>query len=986
LLQYQSKDKRLESFWKPFRDAMLTTAMLSSPKERKIGYYVVSHKAIIKHHRRTVKELPLVAAMLALAGTSCAVLLQVLWPVAWAVACGVVICIDIAVMGHFEDDDKPTSSQLLRLELALMALGFVSVCVFLVLPFALLMEGAYYFTVIALALFATAATRSAAMFSMSTRIGVACYAPYLLGLTLALGVDAFRSPANEILGHCVAVVALICCLGYIWMAWLQRHRAELALDTALESSENERDTAARNATVSRLLFQHTTLRAALFDTDSHFIAVNAAWLGAIMKSEEDLIGKTIEEAMPKAKPEWAAAIAAAQEGETTIVDGDATIRADGKHVVLDWHVQPWFNDDGSIGGAVGYAQDVTEVHSARDAAKAKQERLELALKASKSFIWEVDYVAQTVTHDQDAVAFFGHTPTFDSFLGKGDSTDHPDDIPAKKRQALQVLANGGYGRMEHRHMVKGGGIRWVRTDLAPLAFTNGKPSRFVMLTRDVTDEMARQDMLSQMMQRANVALGEKRKLLEELCGETLPSYSPIMPPEASKAKSLSAADDTESTFKQLFAGFDQILTEIDERDMALAAAVQQLRDARTSAEAANIAKSQFLANMSHELRTPLNAIIGYTEILIEDAEYEGRADAAKDATKVRTSATHLLKLINEILDLSKIEAGKMDITREATPLSDVLSDIVSSGEPLAAANNNVIRVEIESDRTLALTDGFRLRQCLLNLVSNACKFTENGTITIGLAITETDENHRWFEISVQDSGIGISAEAIERLFRPFSQADGSTTRKYGGTGLGLALTREMTHLLGGEVFVESEVGVGSKFTLRIPALGLEADDVEMTFAADKTSALVLVVDDDPVARSLTARSANALGMSVASAETGRAAMAFCDENDVGLIVLDLQLPDMDGLDVLAALRGNEKTRNTPVMVVSVDDDRRKSISAGAQEHLAKPCPSAVLTAAMARLARRQDSKTQLNELKTQTNTPTEATHQMILGKTTKRSA
>jgi PAS domain S-box-containing protein len=947
---------------------------------------VVSHTAIIKHHSRTQKELPFVAGMLALAGVSCSVLEQSLWPIGWALACCGLICADIAVMGRTRGDKKLSSAQLLRIELALMALGFASVCVFLVLPFALLMRGDYFFTVIAMALFATAATRSASMFSMSTRIGIACYAPYLLSLTGALGIDAINSPANEIFGHLVAVVALICCLGYIWMAWLQRHTAELALDAALEASEQQRDVSARNATVSRLLFQHTNLRAALLDKDSRFMAVNSAWLGAIMKSEEDLLGKTIEEAMPLAKPEWAHAIAAAQKGETTIVEGDATIRVDGKHVFLDWHVQPWYNDDGSIGGAVGYAQDMTEVYAAREVAKAKQNTLEMALRASKAFIWEVDYISKQVTYDDAAVAFFGKPPSFEYFNGESNETDHPDDIQAKKRQAMQILANGGYGRMEHRHLLEDGTIRWVRTDLAPLAFTNGKPSRFVMLTRDVTDEMSRQEKLAEMMERANIALGEKRKLLEELCGETLPSYAPISGLEECSNKSLTAADNTESTFTQLFAGFDQILTEIDERDMALAAAVQQLRDARTSAEAANIAKSQFLANMSHELRTPLNAIIGYTEILIEDAEYEGRNDAAKDANKVRTSATHLLKLINEILDLSKIEAGKMDIAREATPLSDVLSDIVTSGEPLAAVNNNSIHVEIDSDRTLALTDGFRLRQCLLNLVSNACKFTENGKVTISLNMIETDENYRWFDISVQDSGIGISPDAIERLFRPFSQADGSTTRKYGGTGLGLALTREMVHLLGGEVFVESEVGVGSKFTIRIPALGLEADDVSITHSADKTSAMVLVVDDDPVARTLTARAAVALGMSVASAETGRAALAYCDENDVGLIVLDIQLPDMDGYDILAAIRGNEKTRHTPVMVVSVDDDRRKSISAGAQEHLAKPCPSAVLSAAMARLARRQDNKSQISNLTNETKSQTETHDQMMLGSKTKRSA
>jgi PAS domain S-box-containing protein len=925
----------------------------------------------------------MVAAMLAVAGVALAATQQEYWPLAWAFASIIMTRVDIAVTARTLSEKTTVPSALA--EIQMIVTGLVLVCTFVSMPTFLLLTFEYNYVMAAMALFAAGATRSATMFAVSPRVGVAYFSPYLLLPSAGMAWDMVSSVDRSAGGHIVGLIALFCCLGYMWKAWSTRHAAEKALDAAFIDAEASRDLAARDATVSRLLFQHTSLRAALFDYEGRFIAVNAAWLGAIHKTETELIGETLPAAMPAAKASWGTAIAAGIAGKTTSVTGDTTIRVDGKHVVLDWQVQPWYNDDGSIGGAVGYAQDVTEIHTARDAAKRKQDRLELALKASKAFIWEIDYINKSVSFDEDAVAFYGKEPTFEMVSKKEHSTTHPDDLETNKRQALRIANNGGYGRIEAREVGIDGSIRWIRSDLAPTGFTNGVASSFVMMTSDITEEMARHERLAGMMERANLALGEKRKLLQELCGETTLSLDTSAAPNIAN-KMLEASDTTESTFTHLFAGFDQILTEIDERDMALAAAVQQLRDARTSAEAANIAKSQFLANMSHELRTPLNAIIGYTEILIEDAEYEGRNDAAKDANKVRTSATHLLRLINEILDLSKIEAGKMDITREPTPLTDVFSDIVASGEALAAANNNRIKVDIECDRTLALTDGFRLRQCMLNLVSNACKFTENGEIKLGLSLVETDENHRWFDISVEDSGIGISPDQIERLFRPFSQADGSTTRKYGGTGLGLALTREMTQLLGGEVFVESKEGIGSKFTLRIPAVGLEADDVAMTMGADKTSALVLVVDDDPVARTLTARSAAALGMAVASAETARAALAFCEQNDVSLIVLDLQLPDMDGYDVLAALRGVEKTRHTPVMVVSVDDDRRKSISAGAQEHLAKPCPSAVLTAAMARLARRQDNNSQPNEANQASKQETDARHQKMLGTDTKRSA
>jgi PAS domain S-box-containing protein len=905
--------------------------------------------ALEKHHVRTVREYPMAACMIGIAGIVMSIAGQSIWPFAWAVGIIVLTKLDMIQMDRTKNALTPAQQK--TQERFLMVSGLFLTTLFLSLPLYLILTMRHESAIAGIALMAAAATRSASMFAVSKKVGLAYAFAYFVLPGAAFGIDTYLNPSHGGTGHFVSWIAITCALLYIWRAWLTRHKSEVLLDQVLAETELRRDDATRDAAVSRLLFQHTSLRAALFDDKGCFIAVNPSWLNAISKTEADILGKPFCEAMPDFESHWRVAIEKALKGEATRKSGDARTRYDNTQVYLDWEVQPWYALDGSIGGAVAYAQDVTDIHKARAAATTKQERLELALKASKAFIWEVDYVAQTVTYDEDAVEFYGHAPTFEMVSKRENSPIHPDDREPSKQQAKRIAANGGYGRMEARHIQPDGSLRWVRSDLAPKGFTNGVATSFVMMTSDVTEEMSRHERLAAMMARANIALAEKRKLLEELCGET--SLSDALPAAPLKIDAaLIASDSAESTFTHLFQGFEQILTEIDDRDMALAAAVQQLRDARTSAEAANVAKSQFLANMSHELRTPLNAIIGYTEILIEDAEYEQRLDAAKDAGKVRNSATHLLGLINEILDLSKIEAGKMDVNREPTALSDVLADIITSSTPLAAQNNNKLVVEIDCDRTLALTDGFRLRQCLLNMMSNACKFTQDGNITLRLEITETDENHRWYDISVIDTGIGISPEQQTRLFKPFSQADGSTTRKYGGTGLGLALTREMTQLLGGEVFVESAEGQGAKFTIRIPALGLEAEDVGTIFATETAAPLVLVVDDDPLARALTARSAAALGMSIASAETGRAALAFCDQNKVDLVVLDLQLPDIDGNDVLAALRGSPKTRNIPVMVVSIDDDRRRSISAGAQEHLAKPCPSAVLTAAIARLTRR----------------------------------
>jgi PAS domain S-box-containing protein len=910
---------------------------------------LINATALDKHLNRLRREFVSRSVMLCISGGALAVFLSSLWPLLWLAVVVGSTALDIKVIEKALASAGTKSER--RHENGMAAFGFALTSAYLALPIALMMSFNVSYAVAGIALIAAGATRSASMFAASRKVGFSYYIPYLTLPALSYVIDIVVNQKTDYSASIVCILALTLMLTYIWKAWFERHIAEVELDQAKAEAEAERDLASRDAVVSRLLFQHTTLRAALFGADGRFIAVNPSWVNAIGKPEAEIIGKTFSEVIPSAETHWLEAINKAIHGETTKCEGDVRVGSDGSKVFLDWEVQPWVDTNGSIGGSVIYAQDVTEVHTTRAIARAKQERLELALKASGAFIWEVDYAARTVTTDEHATEFYGQELTFEMVSSGLKSLVHPEDVAINEKQARKIAANGGYGRIEARNILPDGTVKWVRSDLAPKNFTSGVASSFVVLTSDITEEMARQERLAGMMERANLALSEKRKLLEELCGETSLTTSSTLNPSQISAK-LCASESEESTFAQLFAGFEQILTEIDDRDVALAAAVQQLRDARAVSEAANVAKSQFLANMSHELRTPLNAIIGYTEILIEDAEYEQRTEAANDANKVRSSATHLLGLINEILDLSKIEAGKMDISREPTPLSDVISDIISSSTPLAAQNNNELIVEIDCDRTLALTDGFRLRQCLLNLMSNACKFTKDGKITLRLETTETDENHRWYDISVIDTGIGISEEQRTRLFKPFSQADGSTTRKYGGTGLGLALTREMTHLLGGEVFVESVEGEGSKFTLRIPALGLEAEDVEMTMATNNKAPLVLVVDDDPLARALTVRSATALGMSIASAETGNAALEFCERNKVDLVVLDLNLPDIDGNDVLAALRGSSTTRDIPVMVVSIDDDRRRSISAGAQEHLAKPCPSAVLTAAIARLARR----------------------------------
>ena len=257
--------------------------------------------------------------------------------------------------------------------------------------------------------------------------------------------------------------------------------------------------------------------------------------------------------------------------------------------------------------------------------------------------------------------------------------------------------------------------------------------------------------------------------------------------------------------------------ELEKINLELHRLIDEASRAQEAAEQANRSKGIFLANMSHELRTPLNAIIGYGEMLLEEAEDLGQAGFIPDLQKIHAAAKHLLALINDILDLSKIEAGKMDLYYETFDVAPMIQDVVATIAPLVKKNANALEVHCADDLGAMRADLTKVRQTLFNLLSNACKFTERGTITLEVG-REMVDGGSWVTFRVRDSGIGMTPEQMEKLFQEFSQADVSTTRKYGGTGLGLAISQRICQMMGGEITVESALGQGSTFTISLPAM------------------------------------------------------------------------------------------------------------------------------------------------------------------------
>jgi signal transduction histidine kinase/DNA-binding response OmpR family regulator len=403
---------------------------------------------------------------------------------------------------------------------------------------------------------------------------------------------------------------------------------------------------------------------------------------------------------------------------------------------------------------------------------------------------------------------------------------------------------------------------------------------------------------------------------------------------------LAAIQSMTGELRELYSSMED---KIKARTRELQRANEELLVARVAAEEASKTKSAFLANMSHELRTPLNAIIGYSEMLQEDALDKGDDEPVEDLKKIESAGRHLLGLINDILDLSKIEAGKMEVFVERVEIGRLVKEVMSIVAPLAEKNGNALELHCPHDIGGFSSDETKVKQCLLNLMSNANKFTSNGKVTLSV---ERDENAVVL-FRVSDTGLGMTDEQLGRLFQAFTQADASTTKRFGGTGLGLAITKHFCTALGGDIFVESALGAGSTFTMTLPDQQKSPEKEKVEPQAEASHATILVVDDDATARDLLTRTLESKGYRVIAARNGLEALALARQHKPQAITLDVMLPQLDGWSVLKQLKEDPELRAIPVIMVTILNERGLAIPLGAAELLTKPIDRQRLTTLLA---------------------------------------
>ena len=725
-----------------------------------------------------------------------------------------------------------------------------------------------------------------------------------------------------------------------------------------------------------------------WDTEGRILFMNDFGLELFGFTAEELIGEPIvgsivpasdgvEENVRKMIDEIAADPGKYEDDETE------NQRRNGDRVWMAWRNTPILNDDGSLREILTIGIDITERKRAEDELR----KLSQAVEQSSSSVVITDLAGDIEYANPKFTEITGYK--LEEVLGQNPRVLKSGSQPKEFYANLwATIASGREWHGEFCNRKKNGELYWESASISPIRDASGEITHYVAIKDDITER-----------RRIEQEVAEQKQLLETtLESLTHPFY--VIDAEDysiqvanSAARKLGASGDSTChalshnrdtpcdgeehqcplvevkktkkpfTVEHIHSDSDgnpryvevngypifdddgnvvqMIEYSIDITDRKLMEL--EVEEAKDAAEAANRAKSTFLANMSHELRTPMNAIIGYSEMLAEDAEDEGHDEIIPDLEKINAAGKHLLALINDILDLSKIEAGRMDLFLETFDLRQMLDEAVATVKPLITKNDNRLATEFADNLGNVRVDLTKLRQALFNLLSNAAKFTKDGIITLAAA-KELRDGAEWITLSVSDTGIGIKEENLEAVFEEFSQADDSTTRDYGGTGLGLPISRRFCQMMGGDITVTSKIGKGTTFTIELPA---QVDAPESATAATKPekpepeeipsgTRPILVVDDDPDSRELLQRTLESEGFSVVTAATGEEGLELARELRPSLMTLDVLMPSMDGWSVLQEVKADPELQHIPVMMISIAGDKDLGYTLGAVECLTKP--------------------------------------------------